>query len=223
LSMKKGLPKSNHLQKKLKGNFTEKNVTSFEDKVKLAKDSLLQSCEVKMKVAENDSETIVRMAELIISTFRSGGKLLIAGNGGSASDSQHIATEFTIRYRGSFDRPALPAIALTTDSSAMTAGPNDLGFENTITRMVEAYGRTGDVFLGLSTSGNSENIIRAMVYARKSGMKVIGLLGGSGGKMPPLCDEFVIVPWNSSNHVQESHIAIAHIIVQIVEETLFMK
>lgn len=198
-------------------------MSTFEDKVKLAKASLLQSCEVKKQVADKDSETIVRIAELIISTFKNGGKLLIAGNGGSASDSQHIATEFTIRYRGSFDRPALPAIALTTDSSAMTAGPNDIGFENTIARMVEAYGRPGDAFLGLSTSGNSENIIRAMDYSRKTGIKVIGLLGGTGGKMPPLCDEFIIVPWNSSNHVQESHIAIAHIVVQIVEETLFMK
>ncbi len=194
-----------------------------QEKINLAKNSLLQSCEVKKQVAEKDSETIVRMADIVISAFRNKGKLLIAGNGGSASDSQHIATEFTIRYRGSFDRPALPAIALTTDTSAMTAGPNDIGFENTIMRMTEAYGREGDVFLGLSTSGNSENIIRAMAYARQHGMKVLGLLGGTGGKMPELCDESIIVPWNGSNHVQESHIAIGHIIVQIVEETLFAK
>jgi len=198
-------------------------MASQQEKINLAKNSLLQSCEVKKQVAEKDSETIVRMADIVISAFRNKGKLLIAGNGGSASDSQHIATEFTIRYRGSFDRPALPAIALTTDSSAMTAGPNDIGFENTIMRMVEAYGREGDVFLGLSTSGNSENIIRAMIYARQNGMKVLGLLGGTGGKMPGLCDEYIIVPWNGSNHVQESHIAIGHIIVQIVEEALFAK
>lgn len=198
-------------------------MANFEEKVAFAKQSLYQSIEVKKKVAENDAETMVRMADIITSCFRNNGKLLICGNGGSASDSQHIATEFTIRYRGSFDRPALPAIALTTDSSAMTAGPNDIGFENTFKRMVEAYGRSGDVLLGLSTSGNSENVIRAMIYARSQGMKTIGLLGGSGGKMPPLCDEFIIVPWNGSNHVQESHIAIGHIIVQLVEETLYMK
>lgn len=194
---------------------------NMKNKQEFVQQSFRQSCEVKMQVAGKDTETIIRMADLITDAFRSGGKLLICGNGGSASDSQHIATEFTIRYRGSFDRPALPAIALTTDSSAMTAGPNDIGFENTFQRMVEALGRPGDVLLGLSTSGNSENVIRAMVYARAHGMKVIGLLGGNGGKMPPLCDESVIVPWNGSNHVQETHITIGHIIVQMVEETLY--
>lgn len=194
---------------------------NMKNKQEFVQQSFRQSCEVKMQVAGKDTETIIRMADLITDAFRSGGKLLICGNGGSASDSQHIATEFTIRYRGSFDRPALPAIALTTDSSAMTAGPNDIGFENTFQRMVEALGRPGDVLLGLSTSGNSENVIRAMVYARAHGMKVIGLLGGTGGKMPPLCDESVIVPWNGSNHVQETHITIGHIIVQMVEETLY--
>lgn len=193
----------------------------MKNKQEFVQQSFRQSCEVKMQVAGKDTETIIRMADLITDSFRSGGKLLICGNGGSASDSQHIATEFTIRYRGSFDRPALPAIALTTDSSAMTAGPNDIGFENTFQRMVEALGRPDDVLMGLSTSGNSENVIRAMVYARSHGMKVIGLLGGTGGKMPPLCDESVIVPWNGSNHVQETHITIGHIIVQMVEETLY--
>lgn len=139
---------------------------NMKNKQEFVQQSFRQSCEVKMQVAGKDTETIIRMADLITDAFRSGGKLLICGNGGSASDSQHIATEFTIRYRGSFDRPALPAIALTTDSSAMTAGPNDIGFENTFQRMVEALGRPGDVLLGLSTSGNSENVIRAMVYAR---------------------------------------------------------
>ncbi len=198
-------------------------MATFQENVEFTKKSFLQSIEVKKQVAEHSSESIVKMAEVIIDCFKSGGKLLICGNGGSASDSQHIATEFTIRYRGSFDRPALPAIALTTDSSAMTAGPNDIGFENTFMRMTEAYGRKGDVLLGLSTSGNSENVIRAMKYARANGMKVLGLLGGNGGKMPELCDEFVTVPWNGSNHVQESHITIGHIIVQMVEETLYQK
>lgn len=198
-------------------------MATFEEKVKFTRDSFNNSIEVKKQVSEKYAENIVRMADMIVDCFKNGGKLLICGNGGSASDSQHIATEFTIRYRGSFDRPALPAIALTTDSSAMTAGPNDIGFENTFMRMTEAYGRKGDILLGLSTSGNSENVIRAMKYARENGMKVLGLLGGNGGKMPPLCDEFVIVPWNGSNHVQESHITIAHIVVQMVEETLYQK
>jgi len=198
-------------------------MATFQENVEFTKKSFLQSIEVKKQVAEHSAESIVKMAEIIIDCFKNGGKLLICGNGGSASDSQHIATEFTIRYRGSFDRPALPAIALTTDSSAMTAGPNDIGFENTFMRMTEAYGRKGDVLLGLSTSGNSENVIRAMKYAKANGMKVLGLLGGNGGKMPVLCDEFVTVPWNGSNHVQESHITIGHIIVQMVEETLYQK
>ena len=198
-------------------------MATFQENVEFTKKSFLQSIEVKKQVSEHSAESIVKMAEIIIDCFKNGGKLLICGNGGSASDSQHIATEFTIRYRGSFDRPALPAIALTTDSSAMTAGPNDIGFENTFMRMTEAYGRKGDVLLGLSTSGNSENVIRAMKYARANGMKVLGLLGGNGGKMPELCDEFVTVPWNGSNHVQESHITIGHIIVQMVEETLYQK
>lgn len=198
-------------------------MSTFEEKVVFTKKSFQQSIDVKKQVSEQYSENIVRMADLITDCFRNGGKLLICGNGGSASDSQHIATEFTIRYRGSYDRPALPAIALTTDTSAMTAGPNDIGFENTFMRMTEAYGKKGDILLGLSTSGNSENVIRAMKWAKENGLKVIGLLGGNGGKMPPLCDEYVIVPWNGSNHVQESHITIAHIVVQMVEETLFPK
>ncbi len=183
------------------------------------KETLHYSAELKKQVAEKFASEILQMATLITEAFRNGNKLLICGNGGSAADSQHIATEFTIRYRSSVNRPPMPAIALTTDSSALTGGANDLGYDNVFARLVEAYGREGDVVLGISTSGNSESVIRALRYAKSNKMKTLAWLGNTGGKMKGMADVEVIVPHNgAADRIQECHIAIGHIIIQLVEE-----
>ncbi len=183
------------------------------------KETLHYSAELKKQVAERYAHEILQMATFITEAFKSGNKLLICGNGGSAADSQHIATEFTIRYRSSVNRPAMPAIALTTDSSALTGGANDLGYDNVFARLVEAYGKEGDVVLGISTSGNSESVIRALQYAKSNKMKTLAWLGNTGGKMKGMADVEVIVPHlGAADRIQECHIAIGHIIIQLVEE-----
>lgn len=183
------------------------------------KETLLYGAELKKRIAERFANEILEMALVITAAFKSGNKLLIFGNGGSAADSQHIATEFTIRYRSSVNRPAMPAIALTTDSSALTGGANDLGYDNVFARLVEAYGKPGDVALGISTSGNSESVIRALRYAKSNQMKTLAWLGNDGGKMKGMADVEIIVPHKgAADRIQECHIAIGHIIIQLVEE-----
>ena len=184
-------------------------------------DIMLYSARLKESVARQNSAVIVAMARMAAETFREGGKLLICGNGGSAADAQHLATELTIRYRGSVQRPALPAIALNTDSSALTAGANDLGYDAVFARLVEAYGRKGDLLLALSTSGNSRSIVNALECARNTGMQTIALLGGDGGKTKGLADLEIIVPHSgSADRVQECHITIGHVIIDLVERML---
>lgn len=183
------------------------------------RETLEYSAELKRRLAQENAEEIFQMAECITDAFRRGNKLLICGNGGSAADAQHIATEFTIRYRSTVNRPAMPAIALTTDSSALTGGANDIGYDNVFARLVEAWGKPGDVLLGISTSGNSESVIRAMKYAKEHGLQTLALLGNTGGKMKGLADIEIIVPHHgTADRIQESHIAIAHILIQLVEE-----
>jgi D-sedoheptulose 7-phosphate isomerase len=153
--------------------------------------------------------------------LNSGDKILFCGNGGSAADSQHLAAELVVRLRSHINRRALPAIALTVDASIMTAGGNDIGFDNVFARAVEAYGREGDILIGISTSGNSENVHRAINQAKSQSMTVIGLLGGTGGKLLPECDFSVVVPSKVTARIQESHIMIGHIWCEMVEEILF--
>ncbi|NTV44990.1 MAG: SIS domain-containing protein [Chlorobiales bacterium] len=182
------------------------------------------SAQLKRRVAEESANEILRMAEIIVDAFRKGNKLMICGNGGSAADSQHLATEFTIRYRSSVNRPAMPAIALTTDSSAITAGANDIGYDNVFARLTEAYGKPGDVLLGVSTSGNSESVIRAINYAREHNITTLAFLGGNGGKMKNMADVSITVPhFGAADRTQECHIAVGHIIIQLVEEMLGYK
>ncbi|HEY2686516.1 MAG TPA: D-sedoheptulose 7-phosphate isomerase [Steroidobacteraceae bacterium] len=164
------------------------------------------------------AEPFARMASLIDGALRAGGKLLLFGNGGSAADAQHIAAELVIRYKQ--DRPAIAAIALTTDSSALTACGNDLGFEALFERQVEALGRSGDVALGISTSGNSANVLRALRQARAMGLYTAGLSGGTGGKMPEYCDALIIVPSPVTARIQEMHITIGHMLCKSLEITL---
>jgi D-sedoheptulose 7-phosphate isomerase len=191
------------------------------NKIKFIEDSLTESSQTKLQMISACSDQIIQSADLISLAFRSGNKLLLCGNGGSAADCQHIAAEFVIRLSHDLARPALPAIALTTDTSNLTAGSNDIGFENVFARSIEALGNKGDVLLAISTSGNSPNIIKAAGKAKEKEMTLIGFLGGDGGKLKPMTDLAVIIPSSSTQRIQEGHITAAHIICEIVERELF--
>jgi D-sedoheptulose 7-phosphate isomerase len=161
------------------------------------------------------------IAERIEQTFRSGGKLLIAGNGGSAADAQHIAGEFISRLR--FDRDALPAIALTTDTSILTAIGNDYGYERVFERQVLGLGRLGDVFLAISTSGHSPNVLAALHAARAVGMTTVGFSGATGGAMRNLCDTCLLAPSDDTPLIQQIHIVAAHAVCELVESAMFAR
>ncbi|MDP2303080.1 MAG: SIS domain-containing protein [Ignavibacteria bacterium] len=184
-------------------------------------ESFNESAETKIKMIEACSEGIIEAIYLLASAYKNNKKLLLCGNGGSAADCQHIATEFMIRLSHHINRPALPAIALTTDSSNLTAGGNDIGYENVFARNIQGLGNEGDVLLAISTSGNSPNIIKAVDMAHEKGLKVIGLLGGSGGKLKPMVDIPIIVPSANTQRIQEGHITIAHVICESVEVELY--
>lgn len=188
---------------------------------KFISDSLKESAETKLKINRECNESILEAAGIITESYRNGKKLLLCGNGGSAADCQHIATELMIRLNHNINRPALAAVALTTDTSNITAGGNDIGFENVFARNVEGLGIKGDVLLAISTSGNSPNVIKAVEMAHKKGLKVIGLLGGSGGKLKTQVDLPVVVPSANTQRIQEGHITIAHIICELVENELY--
>ena len=170
-----------------------------------------------IKNEENILQT-VNISELIARTFQNGGKILICGNGGSATDAMHFAEEFTGKFRK--NRKALPVIALT-DPSHITCVGNDFGFSEIFSRGVEAFGKKEDVLIGLSTSGNSENIIRAFQKAKEIGMKTISLLGKDGGKLKDFCDYEFIIPAETSDRIQELHMTILHVIIEGVERILF--
>jgi len=191
------------------------------DKKKFAIDSLVESSETKIKIQNECLPDILASVELLVNAYKNGKKLLLCGNGGSAADCQHIATELMIRLSHKVNRPALAAIALTTDTSNLTAGGNDIGYENVFARNVEGLGNSGDVLLAISTSGNSPNVIKAVEVAHTKGMKVIGFLGGSGGKLKSLVDLPVVVPSNNTQRIQEGHITIAHIICELTEDELY--
>ncbi|MBI2599796.1 SIS domain-containing protein [Candidatus Daviesbacteria bacterium] len=183
---------------------------------------LLESAEVKRKVAENCLEQIIEAVELIIDTFEFGCKVMICGNGGSAADSQHMAGEFICILNKAFDRPGLPALALTTDSSILTAHANDMGFENVFKRQVHALGKPGDLLIAISTSGNSPNILVAAEAAKTAKMHTIAL-AGKGGKLRKIVDVAICVPSAMTQYIQESHIAVEHIICELVEHHFFDK
>ena len=174
-----------------------------------------ESITVKEQLARFVSEEIAEAANLILVRLQRGGKLIAFGNGGSAADAQHIAAEFVGRYRA--ERQALAAIALNTDSSALTAIGNDYGFAEIFARQIEAIAKPGDVALAISTSGNSPNVVRALESARNLGLATIGLSGKSGGKMVALVDICLCVPSDSTPRIQEAHALIIHILSGIVE------
>jgi len=173
-------------------------------------------------IASNDFQTSIdKASEACLKSLKSGGKIMLAGNGGSAGDAQHIAGEFLCRLN--YDRPALPAIALTTDTSTMTAVANDYNFDQIFVRQIAALGKPEDVFIAISTSGNSPNILRALEIARDKNISTIGFAGIDGGKMPPLCDVLIRVPSDYTPTIQQVHITVAHIICEVIETTMFPK
>lgn len=185
-------------------------------------ESLNESAEVKKLILEKCSPDINKIADVLIKVGKSGKKIMLIGNGGSASDSQHLATEFMIRLSHDLDRPAIPAIALTTDTSNLTAGGNDIGFENVFARNVEGLGNEGDALICISTSGNSPNILKAVDKAKQKKIITIGFLGkDNGGKLKDVCDYSVIIPSQNTQRIQEGHITVGHIICEIVEREMF--
>jgi D-sedoheptulose 7-phosphate isomerase len=163
--------------------------------------------------------TVARANEEIVTALRQANKILLFGNGGSAADAQHIAAEFVGRF--AFDRPALPAFALTANSSTLTAIGNDYGFDRVFSRQIEAVGRPGDVAIGISTSGNSLNVLDAVLAARRNGLRTIALTGGTGGKLKDNVDYCICVPSSETPRIQECHILIGHIISELAEVEIF--
>ncbi|EPN4754007.1 D-sedoheptulose 7-phosphate isomerase [Campylobacter jejuni] len=187
------------------------------------KEHFQESILVKEQILKDENLiTLIKNASLeVIKAYKNGNKTLLAGNGGSAADAQHIAGEFVSRFY--FDRPGIASIALTTDTSILTAIGNDYGYENLFARQVQAQGVKGDVFIGISTSGNSKNILKALELCKQKEIISIGLSGASGGAMNELCDYCIKVPSTCTPRIQEAHILIGHIICAIVEEELFGK
>jgi D-sedoheptulose 7-phosphate isomerase len=184
-------------------------------------DQISSSIDVKSLLL-NDSELIdliANAAHVITNAYKAGNKTMLAGNGGSAADAQHIAGEFVSRFY--FDRPGIPSIALSTDTSILTAIGNDYGYEKLFERQVQAQGVSGDIFIGISTSGNSPNILKALQECKNKGIFSVGLTGRTGGQMNELCDICIKVPSKETPRIQECHILIGHILCCIVEEELF--
>lgn len=187
----------------------------------MIKKSIIDSIAVKQRILEDETilKNLQQISDVIVNTFNNDGKVLLCGNGGSAADAQHLAAEFTGRFY--YDRPPLFAEALHVNTSYLTAVANDYSYDEVYARLVKAKGRKGDVLIALSTSGNSENIVRALQSAREQGMISVGMTGESGGKMKDICTYLLNVPSHDTPRIQEAHILLGHIICEIVESTLF--
>ena len=187
----------------------------------LVREKLLDGVSIAEAIASDPAlqSKLIKAAAATAAALQSGHKLMVAGNGGSAADAQHLVAEFVSRLVD--DRPAMRAVALTTDSSILTAVGNDYGFERVFARQIEALGQAGDVFLGISTSGNSPNVLHALELSRKMGIVTIGLTGRTGGKMPPLCDHCLRIPSDVTMYIQQAHLALEHIFCMIVERQYF--
>jgi len=191
-------------------NFEERVSASIQASI-AAKERLLHSADV---VA-----TVARVSNVLVDAFRQGNKLFLFGNGGSAADAQHIAAEFVGRF--AFDRPPLPALALSVNASCVTAIGNDYGFNVVFSRQLEALGRPGDVAIAITTSGNSENVLCAVLAAKKLGLHTVGITGCTGGKLKGAVDFCICVPSSETPRIQECHILVGHIISELVEQTIF--
>ena len=209
-------PSEPHNGRKGMSEQTKPNTTEVVEKIK---SHLNSSAEVKRQIAEALPVKIAEAATLITECFRSGGKVVLLGNGGSAADAQHLAAELVGRFK--MERDALPAMALTTNTSILTALGNDYGYDAVFAKQVQAWAQVGDVVIGISTSGNSPNVVSGMEKARELGARTIALTGGGGGKMAEVADLPIVVPSSDTPRIQEGHIAIGHVICHIVEESLF--
>jgi D-sedoheptulose 7-phosphate isomerase len=189
------------------------------------KDSILkifdESAQVKTRFAQENADKIIEVVLLIAQAFREGKKVLLFGNGGSAMDASHIAAEFVNRFL--MERPPLPAIALNTDTAVLTSISNDYDYSQVFSKQLAALGHEGDVVIGLSTSGNSPNVLKAIEVAKKNNMKTVVLTGGTGGQMANLADYTFIVQTKHTPRIQETHITLGHTICQLVDEELFGK
>lgn len=182
----------------------------------------IQETQALMSAMLTDNSLLERVelaADACITALKNGRKLLLAGNGGSAADAQHIAGEFVSRF--AFDRPGLPAIALTTDTSILTAIGNDYGYDRLFARQMQAHGQKGDVFIAYSTSGRSPNVIAALKEAKSRGVICIGMMGNRGGPMQEICEHYLAVPSSDTPKIQEGHIVLGHILCGLVEQALF--
>jgi len=193
-----------------KTDLSQRVIESIKESIS-AKERLLASAETISAIA--------RVSEVLIEAFRTGHKVLLFGNGGSAADSQHIAAEFVGRF--AFDRPPLPALALSVNTSAITAIGNDYGFDLVFARQVEALGAKGDVAIGISTSGNSPNVLQGLIAARKMGLHTVAFSGGSGGKIKDAADHCLTAPSKETPRIQECHILMGHVISLLVEQEIF--
>lgn len=180
-----------------------------------------ESIRVKEQLLPSLLPNISAAGKLLVDALRNDGTLFFCGNGGSSCDASHIAAELVVRYKSGNERKAIPAIALNSDQAVLTACANDYGYEFLFQRQIQAFGKPKDVFVGLTTSGNSQNIILAVEEAKKIGMKVVLLLGGDGGKLKGKADVEIIVPSKVTARIQESHILIGHILCSIIEKELF--
>jgi len=185
------------------------------------KGQIKASADTKMKILEDEKllSTIENVAKACVNVYKNKKKTLIAGNGGSAADAQHFAAELVGRY--GFDRPSLPSLALTTDTSNLTALGNDYGYDKVFSRQMEGMGQEGDLFIGISTSGNSQNVINAFESAKQMGITTVALVGRDGGKMANIADFTIIIPSNDTPRIQESHLLVEHMICDIIEKEIF--
>lgn len=194
------------------------NTNDFEQRVGRSIQASIAVKERLLSSAELVS-TVARVSEILVDALKQGNKLILFGNGGSAADAQHIAAEFVGRF--AFDRPALPALALSVNTSCVTAIGNDYGFDVVFSRQIEALGRPGDVAIGISTSGNSPNVLRAVSVAKELGLHTVALAGCTGGKLKDAADYCICAPSNETPRIQECHILVGHIISELVEQTIF--
>ena len=188
---------------------------------KLIQKRFKESAEVKARFLKENLSRLLETIKLVSQTFEAGNKLFFFGNGGSAADAQHIVAEFVNRYI--MDRPPLPAIALTTDTSVLTSVSNDMAFNDIFSRQLKALGKEGDVAIGISASGNSPNVIKAFEAAKEMGIKTVALTGNDGGILAKLADISLIVSSNSTPRIQETHILVGHLLCEMVEHQLFFK
>jgi D-sedoheptulose 7-phosphate isomerase len=175
---------------------------------------------LRRRLAAEAARAVIGVVEACERAIRGGGRLFFCGNGGSAADAQHLATELLIRLRSSVERPSWPAIALTLDPTALTAGGNDYGFDQVFARPLSGLGRAGDVLFGITTSGKSPNVLRAFETARGMGIATVGMLGGDGGPARTLCDHVLLVPSTVTARIQEAHIALGHAVMELLEDRL---